>query len=51
MPKSDTMQKLFWSIYDDLSYLDKLKAMEKMLRGLRLEEESAAIDTEAHEAK
>lgn len=50
MPKSETMVKLFWSLYADLSYLDKLKVMEKMIRGFRLEEESAANETKVHEA-
>lgn len=50
MPKSDTMTKLFWSIYNDLSFPDKLKAMERMLREMRQDEESIANDSKAHEA-
>lgn len=45
MPKENTMWKLFWALYKDLSELERLKVIELMVRNERLERERIADDS------
>jgi hypothetical protein len=47
MTKENTMWKLFWALYNDLSSLEKLRVMELMIRNFRLECEKV-VDNSVH---
>lgn len=49
MPKSDTMKKLFWSIYNDLGAFEQLEIIEMMLHKWRHSVSKYANDSKAHE--
>jgi len=44
MTKENTMWKLFWALYSDLSALEQLKVIEMMIHKYRLEVENLAPD-------
>jgi hypothetical protein len=46
MTKENTMWKLFWALYNDLSALEQLKVIEMMIHKYRVDTEKVVADSE-----
>jgi hypothetical protein len=49
MTKENTMWKLFWALYNDLTALEQLKVMEMMIHAFRQNAEKLRNDSEEHQ--